>query len=127
MVATFDEAKLDPIQYTLENPLHTVRLQATVEAFMEVVRTNPAYFEPRKHLIVKFCILINHDKSFPLAAMVVPELRRPQSCDTSAKTITNIILRRPEIKRRRPAPALSDHANTEEKKLVYQQIESVRE
>lgn len=96
MMATFDEAKLDPIQYTLENPLHAVRLQATAEAFMEIVRTNPAYFEPRKHLIVKFCILINHDKSFPLAAMVVPELRRPQSCDTSAKTIINIVLGRPK-------------------------------
>lgn len=126
-MATFDAARLDPSQYTLGIPSHVLRLQATVEAFMDLVRTNPAYVKVNKQLIVDFCRLIDHDKSFPLAAMVVPELQLPQSYDTTAKTVINVILRKAEIKRRRPAPAIINTGNIEEKRLVRQQIRSIME
>lgn len=108
-MATFDAARLGPRQYTLEISSNVLKLQATLKAFMNLVRKQPAYVKDNKQLLVDFCRIIDHDKSFPLAAMVVPALRRPQSYNTPAKTITNIILI--EMKDRRPAAALGDSSN----------------
>lgn len=118
-MANFDAKGLDITQYTLDIPIDACRFQNTVEDFMKLVETNPDYLMVNNQLIDDFCRLIDDDEGFPLAAMVMPELRLPQSHDTAATTVTNIILRKPEIKRRRPAPPISDPGITEGKKLVY--------
>lgn len=71
---------------------------------MNLVRTNPTYISENREMIAKLCLLIDNDKVFPLAAIVIPELRLRQSHNTKGNTIVNKILRAPEIKRRRPPP-----------------------
>jgi len=126
-MATFDTTRLDGRQYTIGIATHTIRLQKTVEDFMDIVRPNPSYLVANRQLISQFCRLIDHDKTFPLAAMVVPELRLPQSHDTTENTIINIILRTPGIKQRRPAAPLVDTTNANERRLVYQELRGMIE
>lgn len=124
-MATFDAGRLDGAQYNLTSALHAVRLQNTCEDFMDIVRSNPNYLGLYPHLVSHFCRLLDHDQTFPLAASVVPELRLPQSYDTSENTIINNILREPGIQRRRPQPAAEDPNSGPERQLIRRQTRAM--
>ncbi|KAK5951773.1 hypothetical protein OHC33_007065 [Knufia fluminis] len=124
-MTTFDEARLEPSQYNLEEPIHAIQYQKTVEDIMAIVRDDPAYLSDKPGFIKKFIQLLDNDDAFPLAVNMVPELRRPQSLDTSEDTIINTILRHPAVKHRRPPPPLKDLERQFEKRQIRNMIEFI--
>lgn len=125
MAATFDATRLDGTQYTMGRAVDVIRFQNTVEDFFEVVRANPTYIAANPEMIRQFTRLIDHDLTFPCAAMITPELRLPRTYDTSAVTVINAIIRAPGIKRRRPPPALEDPTNAPERRLIRRQMRNL--
>ncbi|KAK7892375.1 hypothetical protein LTR67_007471 [Exophiala xenobiotica] len=76
-MATFDFNRLDNRQYhPIREPANAMALQTMFEDFMQVVRTNPAFLEPRKHELGQFCQLVTQDEYWSLALRAVPEFRR---------------------------------------------------
>lgn len=88
--------------------------------FFDIVRTIPAYFRGKTLLLAKFCTFLNHDAAWSLAIMVAPELRYPQTFDTSIGTPLNHVLKR--LHHRRPPAPVSDPSNSQEKLLLLRRI-----
>ena len=83
---------------------------------MEVVRSDPAYMRENPELITAFCNHVDRDgPSFPPASMMVSEFRKPQSLDTTADTVLNVILR--AVVRRKPLMSAGDAADALERRL----------
>lgn len=120
-MATFDATRLDSTQYDMSVPTEAIRLQNAMKDFMDLVRNNAAYIAENHQMIERFCELIDNDKTFPLAAIVVPELRLPQSHKTKEDTVINEILRAPGVKRRRPPPPSRIAQAAAERDLIRQQ------
>lgn len=103
MADTFDETRLDARRYQLSVPTDAFRYQQTVLEFFEIVRNAPDSLQEKPDLITKFCQLLDDEKFWPLAVMIVPELRKPQSYDISEPSVRNNILR--QLCHRRPSPS----------------------
>ena len=114
-MTTFDENDLTPERYRLTDPIEAVKYQNVVERFMEIVRNDSAYLRDKQHLVAKFCRILDDDDAWELALMIVPELRLPQSRDTSTPSAMNAILKK--LKGRRPQPLISS-SNVAEKRLI---------
>lgn len=121
MADSFDENRLAPSTYQIDSPVDAIRYQNTVMEFFDIVRTGPDDdFVPRMHLIQKFITFLNDNDAWQLAIMVVPELRRPQTFDTSQYTVMNAILK--GIAHRRPPPPFVDPSSHQEKLLLKRRV-----
>lgn len=120
MAVSFDAHRLDLANYQLADPIDAIRYQDTVKDFLALVRNDPGSLIAKPVLLAKFCTFLNHDDGWQLASMVGPELRHPQSYDTSANTLMDRIL--VQLVDRRPATPLADPTSHEEKLLVKRRI-----
>lgn len=116
----FDESRLDSTMYQMNDPKDVCRYQDTVEDFLDVVRTAPQSFHERPDLIRQFIRFLDTDDTWPIAAMVMPELRLSKNHDTSKQTPMNIVLN--NVVHRRPPVPISDALNSAEKLFVKQSI-----
>lgn len=96
-MAAFDAARLDTTQYQPEDFAGAIFIIQTIEDFVNVIRTHPAYLDANGHLTKQFVELISNDEAFPPAQSVFPELRYPktnilartQSSMSSSDTLTS--------------------------------------
>lgn len=116
MTTAYDVTRFDPAQYDFNIPVRTGRYQRAVYEFMQVVHSDETYLRETPELITAFCNLVDRDgPSFPLAPIMIPEFRKPQSLDTTADTVLNIILR--VVVHRRPFRSVDDAANALDRRL----------